>query len=43
MKDDRDGSWPLAKGLAWLILALMLAAGVYTGWIALANFNRIAV
>jgi len=40
---NRDGTWPLAKVLAWLVLALMAAAIVYTGWIALANFNRIAV
>jgi len=40
---DRDGTGPLAKALAWLVLALMAAATVYTGWIALANFNRIAV
>jgi hypothetical protein len=43
MAPDRDGTWPLAKALAWLVLALMAAATVYTGWIALANFNRIAV
>jgi hypothetical protein len=43
MTTDREGSWPLARALAWLVLALMAVAGVYTGWIALANFNRIGV
>ena len=43
MAGEKDGTWPLAKALAWLVLALMAAATVYTGWIALANFNRIAV
>jgi hypothetical protein len=42
----REGSVPLTRvtrALAWLVLALMAAATVYTGWIALANFNRIGV
>jgi hypothetical protein len=29
--------------LAWVVLAVMAASTVYTGWIALANFNRIGV
>ena len=33
----------LVRGLAWLVLALMGVATVYTGWIALANFHRIGV
>jgi hypothetical protein len=38
-----ERSAPLTRALAWLVLALMAAATVYTGWIALANFNRIGV
>jgi hypothetical protein len=38
-----EGSAPLTRALAWLVLALMAAATVYSGWIALANFNRIGV
>jgi hypothetical protein len=29
--------------LAWVVLALMAGATVYTAWIVLANFNRIGV
>ena len=29
--------------LAWLVLALMASATVYTAWIAVANFHRIGV
>jgi hypothetical protein len=36
-------SAPLARWPAWLVLVVMAAALVYTGWIALANFNRIGV
>jgi hypothetical protein len=43
MTDDRERTWPLARALAWLVLALMAGATGYTGWIALANFNRIGV
>jgi hypothetical protein len=42
-RDEPQGSAPLARLLAWVVLALMVAATVYTGWIALANFNRIGV
>jgi hypothetical protein len=38
-----SGSMPLVRGLAWLVLALMAVATLYTGWIALANFHRIGV
>jgi hypothetical protein len=38
-----SGSTPLVRGLAWLVLALMAVATLYTGWIALANFHRIGV
>jgi hypothetical protein len=40
---ERDGSAPLARVLAWVVLALMAAATLYTAWIAVANFGRIAV
>lgn len=43
MAAQREGSWPLARALAWVILALMAAATLYTGWIAVANFHRIGV
>jgi hypothetical protein len=33
----------LTRLLAWVVLALMAAATVYTAWIAVANFNRIGV
>jgi hypothetical protein len=36
-------SSPIVRLLAWIVLAIMLIALVYTGWIALANFNRIGV
>ena len=38
-----DPSAPLARWLAWVVLLVMAAALVYTGWIALANFNHIRV
>ena len=43
MATERNGSWPLAKTLAWVVLVVIAGALVYTGWIALANFDRIAV
>jgi len=36
-------TWPLARALAWVVLAVMALALVYTGWIAIANFNHIGV
>ena len=36
-------SAPLARWLAWVVLLVMAAALVYTGWISLANFDRISV
>ena len=42
--DPESGrSAPLARWLAWVVLVVMAATLVYTGWIALANFNRIGV
>lgn len=43
MAGEQNGTWPLAKALAWLVLVLMAVATAYAGWIALANFNRISV
>jgi hypothetical protein len=36
-------SAPLARLLAWVVLAVMAVATAYTAWIALANFHRIGV
>ena len=33
----------LSRALAWVVFAVMAAALVYTGWIALSNFSRIGV
>ena len=41
--NESDKAAPLARLLAWAVLALMAVATVYTAWIALANFNRIGV
>ncbi len=43
MSPDPQPTWPVARRLAWVILAVMTVALVYTGWIAIANFNRIGV
>lgn len=40
---ERGTSAPLVRMLAWVVLALMGAAVVYAGWIAVANFHRIGV
>jgi len=40
---EREGAAPLARILAWVVLALMAAATAYTAWIVLANFDRIGV
>jgi hypothetical protein len=40
---ESEASAPLARILAWVVLALMTVATVYTAWIALVNFNRIGV
>jgi hypothetical protein len=40
---DPHSTWPLARTLAWVVLAVMTAALVYTGWIAVTNFTRIGV
>ena len=42
-KSETEGSAPLTRLLAWVVLALMAAATVYTAWIVLANFDRIGV
>jgi hypothetical protein len=43
MDADANGAWPLARALAWIVLAVMAAAFTYTGWIAIMNFNQISV
>ena len=43
MTPERESTWPLARTLAWVVLLVMAAALAYTGWIAIANFNRIGV
>jgi hypothetical protein len=43
MTSEHGGTWPLARTLAWVVLAVMAVALVCTGWIAVANFNRIGV
>ena len=43
MTPPSGATWPLARTLAWVILAVMAAALIYTGWIALANFSHIGV
>lgn len=42
MSAGAESPW-LLKALAWVVLAVMAAATVYTGWIALVNVNRIGV
>jgi hypothetical protein len=42
-KREAAGAAPLARLLAWVVFALMVAAAGYAAWIALANFNRIGV
>ena len=42
-RSESGASAPLARLLAWVVLALMAAATAYTAWIALANFHRIGV
>jgi hypothetical protein len=43
MASEREATWPFARTLAWVVLAVMAMALAYTGWIAIANFNRIGV
>ena len=43
MAPEPQATWPIARTLAWVVLAVMAAALAYTGWIALANFSRIGV
>ena len=43
MTSEHEATWPLARTLAWVVLAVMAVALVYTGWIAIANFSRIGV
>jgi len=34
MTPSDGGTWPLARTLAWVVLAVMAIALLYTGWIA---------
>jgi hypothetical protein len=43
MAPEQEGTWPLARTLAWVVLAVMAVALAYSGWIAIVNFNRIGV
>jgi hypothetical protein len=43
MAPEHQATWPVARTLAWVVLAVMATALAYTGWIALANFSRIGV
>jgi hypothetical protein len=43
MAPEQIGTWPLARTLAWIVMLVMAAALVYTGWVAIINFNRIGV
>lgn len=43
MAPEAQPTWPLARTLAWVVLAVMAVALAYTGWIAVVNFNRIGV
>lgn len=43
MAAEPHTTWPLARTLAWVVLAVMAMALGYTGWIAVANFSRIGV
>jgi hypothetical protein len=38
-----EGTWHVARTLAWVVLAVMAVALAYTGWIAITNFHRIGV
>jgi hypothetical protein len=42
-KREDAGAAPLARLLACVVFALMVAAAGYAAWIALANFSRIGV
>lgn len=43
MTPEGQRYWRMARGLAWLVIALMAAATVYTAAIAIVNFDRIRV
>jgi len=43
MAPEQQATWPLARTLAWVVLAVMAVAMAYTAAIALANFGRIGV
>jgi adenylate kinase len=43
MRRERESSSALSRLLAWIVLALMASATLYSAWIAIVNFNRIGV
>ena len=43
VRGERETSSALSRLLAWIVLALMASATLYSAWIALVNFNRIGV
>lgn len=43
MAPEPQPTWPLARTLALVVLAVMAVALAYTGWIAIVNFHRIGV
>ena len=43
MTPEQQPTWPVARTLAWVVLAVMAGALAYTWWIAFANFSRIGV
>ena len=40
---ESEKATPLARLLAWVVLALMAASTAYAAWIAVVNFHRIGV
>ena len=43
VRGERESSSALTTVLAWIVLALMASATLYSAWIAIVNFNRIGV
>ncbi len=43
VRGERESSSALTRLLAWIVLALMASATLYSAWIAIVNFNRIGV
>lgn len=43
MRRESERSAAVTRVLAWIVLALMASATLYTAWIAALNFKRIGV